>query len=86
MEANQIKTAEDAQSFLEGCVNDLENGIMTKAEFMQEMAEYTSKIGSMTRKGIIMNGLDKGHMRTIFEQSRATDMNFEEWYDFNYPI
>lgn len=33
----------------------------------------------------VNNCLDKEHMRVVFEQSRSTKANFEDWYNFNYP-
>jgi len=44
MEAKDIKDYRDAQRYVEGCLNDLLDGISTKEETMTYMKEYTLRI------------------------------------------
>jgi phage host-nuclease inhibitor protein Gam len=44
LEVKDIKTIGDMQRFVEGCVNDLETGEMTRDEFLDYMYEYTNKV------------------------------------------
>jgi len=41
MKVDDIRTIEDAQRYVEGCLNDLENGITTKEETLSYLGEYT---------------------------------------------
>ena len=50
MEAKDIKTLEQAERFVEGCLNDLIEGIATKGETMKQLAEYTGRIIGLTSK------------------------------------
>lgn len=38
----------------------------------------------MIKYGFGKPELTKSHMKTIFEQSRSTKANFEDWFNFNY--
>jgi hypothetical protein len=49
MEAKEIKTVQDAQTYLEGVLNDFEAGIATKSETMKYLAEYTAKVFELSR-------------------------------------
>ena len=44
MEAKDIKDYKDMQRYVEGCLNDLLEGISTKEETMTYMKEYTLRI------------------------------------------
>lgn len=47
MKAEDINTAEDAERFCEGCLNDMEMGIATKAETMKQLAKYTGRLNEL---------------------------------------
>lgn len=44
MEAKNIKTIDEADRFVEGCLNDLIHGLSTKSETMIQMARYTGRM------------------------------------------
>ena len=44
MEAKDIKNYKDMQRYIEGCLNDLMDGISTKEETMTHMKDYTLRI------------------------------------------
>ena len=44
LEAKNIKTIEDMQIFVEGCINDFESGISTKEETIRFLKEYTFRV------------------------------------------
>jgi len=44
MEAKDIKNYKDMERYIEGCLNDLLEGISTKEETMTYMKEYTLRI------------------------------------------
>ena len=55
-------------------------------EFAAEQANgVTTNHETALNIDVVSNCLGKEHMRVIFEQSRATKANFEDWYKFNYP-
>ena len=47
MKTSEIKTFEDSKRYIEGCLNDLETGINTKAETILVFLEYTLRIAGM---------------------------------------
>ncbi len=44
MKLENINTIEDAQNYLEGCVNDFDAGISTKEELLGHLGQYTGRI------------------------------------------
>jgi len=44
MEAKDIKTVSDMQRYVEGCLNDLAEGISTVDETMEYMKDYTDRV------------------------------------------
>jgi hypothetical protein len=44
MKAEDIKTIEDAENYVEGCINDFEAGISTKEETLTSLGEYTGRL------------------------------------------
>ena len=44
MEAIDIKSLNDCQNYLEGCINDFEGGVSTKEETLEALREYTARI------------------------------------------
>lgn len=44
MKAEDIKNKEDANNFVEGCINDFEAGISTKSETITLLGEYTEAL------------------------------------------
>lgn len=49
MEAKNIKSVDDAERFIEGCLNDFESGIATKSDAMKHLADYTARIIEMAK-------------------------------------
>lgn len=47
MKARDIKSVDDAERFVEGCLNDFESGVATKGETMQHFARYTGRLLEM---------------------------------------
>ncbi len=50
MKVEQIKTPEDVERYIEGCLNDFEAGISTKKETMFLMAELVVHIYKKAKK------------------------------------
>lgn len=50
MKATDIKTAQDARDYIEGTINDLLSGVMTKEEAIESFADYTIRICQMANK------------------------------------
>ncbi|MFW6247050.1 MAG: hypothetical protein ACOC22_02645 [bacterium] len=48
MKSENINTIEDMQRFVEGCINDFENGIATKKETIKYLKEYTFRVIELT--------------------------------------
>lgn len=67
MEAENINTLDDAERFVEGCLNDLIEGISTKGEIMNQMAKYTGRIGELAI-GKIERAFIAGRSQTTWEQ------------------
>lgn len=44
MKVEDITTLQDAERFIEGCVNDLSDGLSTKGETMGRLGEYTGRL------------------------------------------
>ena len=44
MDVKKIMTLEDANRYVEGCINDFESGISTKGETMSLLGEYTGRL------------------------------------------
>jgi hypothetical protein len=44
MDVNDIKNASDMERYVEGCLNDLVEGLSTKQETMTYMKDYTIRI------------------------------------------
>ncbi len=44
MNTKDIHTLADAQRYVEGCLNDLEDGISTKAVTLELLFEYTMRV------------------------------------------
>lgn len=44
MKVKDIKTLQDANRYVEGCINDFEHGISTKEETMAFLGEYTGRL------------------------------------------
>ena len=44
MNVKDIKTLDDAQNYVEGCINDYEAGISTKSETLGLLGEYTARL------------------------------------------
>ncbi len=44
MKVEDIKTVDDMERFVEGCLNDMDAGIATKAETIRHLADYTVHI------------------------------------------
>lgn len=44
MDVKEIMTINDANRFVEGCINDFEAGLSTKAETMSHIGKYTGRI------------------------------------------
>lgn len=44
MKAKDIITIGDAERFVEGCINDLDDGISTKSETIAHLGEYTARL------------------------------------------
>ena len=44
MEAKDIKSLNDCQRHLEGCINDFEGGVSTKEETLKALREYIERI------------------------------------------
>jgi mevalonate pyrophosphate decarboxylase len=44
METKDIKTSKDMERYVEGCLNDLLDGLSTKEETMTYMKDYTIRI------------------------------------------
>jgi len=59
MKPEQIQTLSDAERYVEGCLNDFEMGISTKAETMKYFAQYTGRLNELfwtnAKKRIIEN-------------------------------
>lgn len=66
MKATDIRTIEDAQRYIEGCINDLDAGISTKQQTIDYFAEYTLRIVKMARKAL-PDSKDKPLKRTKFK-------------------
>ena len=47
MEATDIKSLNDCQRYLEGCINDFEGGVSTKEETLKALREYTERISEL---------------------------------------
>jgi hypothetical protein len=44
MDVENIQSVNDANRFVEGCINDFESGISTKEETMGLMGKYTARL------------------------------------------
>jgi len=44
LKVEDIQTVDDASTFVEGCINDLEAGIATKEETMSHLGKYTGRL------------------------------------------
>lgn len=44
LEAKNINTIDDMQNYVEGCLNDMEYGIITKKETLEYLKQYTFRI------------------------------------------
>lgn len=44
MEVNQIRTADDVERYIEGCLNDYEAGVSTKEETLVYLAELVAYV------------------------------------------
>jgi hypothetical protein len=52
LEAKDIKTIQDMQNFVKGCINDFETEISTKEETIEYLKDYTLKIIELTENAI----------------------------------
>lgn len=50
MHPKDIHTLADAQRHVEGCLNDMEEGIATKAETLSHLFEYTMRVMEIASK------------------------------------
>jgi len=50
METKNIKSVDDCERYLEGCLNDFETGISTKAETMSYLIEYTIRVVEIVKE------------------------------------
>lgn len=55
MEVNQIRTADDVERYIEGCLNDYDAGVSTKEETLVYLAELVAHVyvKAMEEKRII---------------------------------
>ena len=44
MKVEDIRTLDNAQDYVEGCINDYEAGISTKSETLGLLGEYTARL------------------------------------------
>lgn len=44
MEVDQIRTADDVERYIEGCLNDYEAGVSTKEETVANLAELVAYV------------------------------------------
>ena len=50
MKPSEINTLADAQRYVEGCINDLADGISTKDETIKYLGEYTFRLMEIFEK------------------------------------
>lgn len=50
MKPEDIKTLEQAERFVEGCLNDFELGIVSKSDTIKHFADYTIQIATLVEK------------------------------------
>ena len=68
MKASEINKAEDAQRYVEGCLIDLETGISTKSETMDNLLEYTERIIEVCDVNINFAVYLTGHSKETIKQ------------------
>jgi len=55
IEIKNMKSVEDCERYLEGCLNDFESGISTKKETMSHLIEYTIRVVEIVKDKIQKN-------------------------------
>ena len=55
MNVENIKTLDDAQDYVEGCINDYEAGISTKSETLGLLGEYTGRLMELFAENVKAN-------------------------------
>ncbi len=71
MEVENINTLDDAERFVEGCINDLEAGLAWKSETMKQFARYTGRLQELAYQKylpIIEAAFVSGRSQTSWEQ------------------
>lgn len=59
MEVDQIRTADDVERYIEGCLNDYEAGVSTKEETLVYLAELVAHVYT---KAMEVNRIVKGEI------------------------
>ncbi len=55
MKVENIKTIDDAQNYVEGCINNYESGISTKSETLSLLGEYTARLMELFAENVKAN-------------------------------